>query len=35
MMGGAEVVVIAHDGGLVSMYAHLGDSLHPPTGTAS
>ncbi|HYK98828.1 MAG TPA: M23 family metallopeptidase [Candidatus Acidoferrales bacterium] len=31
MMDGAEVVVIAHDGGLVSMYAHLDDALHPPT----
>jgi bla regulator protein blaR1 len=30
-MDGAEVVVIAHDGGLVSMYAHLDNSAHPPT----
>jgi len=30
MMDGAEVVVIAHDGGLVSMYAHLDNYLHPP-----
>ena len=34
MMDGAEVVVIAHDGGLVSMYAHLDNSQHPPTVAA-
>ena len=34
MMDGAEVVVIAHDGGLVSLYAHLDDRQHPPTVAA-
>jgi len=34
MMDGAEVVVIAHDGGLVSMYAHLDNWAHPPTVAA-
>ena len=34
MMDGAEVVVIAHDGGLVSMYAHLDNRQHPPTVAA-
>lgn len=34
MADGAEVVVIAHDGGLVSMYAHLDNYLHPPTVAA-
>jgi murein DD-endopeptidase MepM/ murein hydrolase activator NlpD len=34
MMDGAEVVVIAHDGGLVSMYAHLDNWVHPPTVAA-
>lgn len=31
MMDGAEIVVIAHDGGVVSMYAHLDAWGHPPT----
>jgi murein DD-endopeptidase MepM/ murein hydrolase activator NlpD len=31
MMDGAEIVVIAHDGGLVSMYAHLDAWNAPPT----
>ena len=30
MLDGAEVVVIAHDGGLVSMYAHLDNTTFPP-----
>jgi murein DD-endopeptidase MepM/ murein hydrolase activator NlpD len=30
MGDGAEVVVIAHDAGLVSMYAHLDNLVHPP-----
>lgn len=34
MMDGAEVVVIAHDGGLVSMYAHLDNHANPPTVAA-
>jgi murein DD-endopeptidase MepM/ murein hydrolase activator NlpD len=34
MGDGAEVVVIAHDSGLVSMYAHLDNVAHPPTVTA-
>ena len=34
MMDGAEVVVIAHDGGLVSMYAHLDNYAHPPAVAA-
>lgn len=31
MMDGAEVVVLAHDGGIVTMYAHLNNSNLPPT----
>jgi len=34
MMDGAEVVVIAHDDGLVSMYAHLDNWAHPPAVAA-
>ena len=34
MMDGAEVVVIAHDDGIVSMYAHLDNRQHPPTVAA-
>ena len=34
MGDGAEVVVIAHDSGLVSMYAHLDNFAHPPTVSA-
>jgi murein DD-endopeptidase MepM/ murein hydrolase activator NlpD len=30
-MDGAEIVVLAHDGGLVTMYAHLDASESPPT----
>jgi len=30
MMDGAEVVVLAHDGGLVSMYVHLDAYMSPP-----
>lgn len=30
MGDGAEVVVIAHDAGLVSLYAHLDNVVHPP-----
>jgi murein DD-endopeptidase MepM/ murein hydrolase activator NlpD len=31
MMDGAEVVVLAHDGGVVTMYAHLNNTNLPPT----
>ena len=34
MMDGAEVVVLAHDGGVVTMYAHLNGSNQPPTVAA-
>lgn len=34
MMDGAEVVVLAHDGGVVTMYAHLNNSNLPPTVAA-
>jgi murein DD-endopeptidase MepM/ murein hydrolase activator NlpD len=34
MMDGAEVVVLAHDGGLVSMYVHLDAWQSPPTVAA-
>jgi murein DD-endopeptidase MepM/ murein hydrolase activator NlpD len=34
MMDGAEVVVLAHDGGVVTMYAHLNNTNLPPTVTA-
>ncbi len=30
MSDGAEIVVLAHDGGVVTMYAHLDDSSSPP-----
>jgi murein DD-endopeptidase MepM/ murein hydrolase activator NlpD len=30
MMDGAEVVVLAHDGGVVTMYAHLNNTNQPP-----
>lgn len=30
MADGAEIVVLAHDGGLVTMYAHLDNSASPP-----
>jgi len=30
MMDGAEVVVLAHDGGVVTLYAHLNNSTLPP-----
>jgi murein DD-endopeptidase MepM/ murein hydrolase activator NlpD len=30
MMDGAEVVVLAHDGGVVTMYAHLNNADQPP-----
>ena len=34
MMDGAEVVVLAHDGGVVTMYAHLNNTNLPPTVAA-
>jgi murein DD-endopeptidase MepM/ murein hydrolase activator NlpD len=34
MFDGAEVVVLAHDGGVVTMYAHLNNSNLPPTVAA-
>jgi murein DD-endopeptidase MepM/ murein hydrolase activator NlpD len=34
MMDGAEVVVLAHDGGVVTLYAHLNNSTLPPTVAA-
>jgi murein DD-endopeptidase MepM/ murein hydrolase activator NlpD len=34
MLDGAEVVVLAHDGGVVTMYAHLNNSNLPPTVAA-
>lgn len=34
MMDGAQVVVIAHDDGVVTMYAHLNNRDHPPTVAA-
>jgi murein DD-endopeptidase MepM/ murein hydrolase activator NlpD len=34
MMDGAEVVVLAHDGGIVTMYAHLNNWNFPPTVAA-
>ncbi len=30
MMDGAEVIVVAHDGGVVTLYAHLNNSTLPP-----
>lgn len=34
MMDGAEVVVLAHDGGVVTLYAHLNNTNLPPTVSA-
>ena len=34
MMDGAEVIVLAHDGGVVTLYAHLNNSTIPPTVAA-
>ncbi len=34
MMDGAEIVVLAHDGGVVTMYAHLNNTNLPPTVAA-
>ena len=34
MMDGAEIVVLAHDDGVVTMYAHLDNWSEPPTVVA-